>query len=78
MHPLYFASKSRACEEAMRGRSDYSVRSGAMRRSPLRANGKGNTLMYSTPRIIASLDATLVLAQALGEYNTCSRVWCPG
>lgn len=27
--------------------------------------------MYSTPRIIASLDATVILSEALGECRSC-------
>ena len=61
----------------MSGRSGYSVRSGAMRRSSSRAKGKGNILMYSTPRIIASLDATVVLAESLGEDGG-TQLQCEG
>ncbi len=33
--------------------------------------------MYSTPKIIASLDAKVVLGQALGSVGNCSAVeWC--
>ena len=76
MQPLYLASKSRECEEAMHGRSGYSVRLGAMRRSSPTVNGRGNILMYSTPRIIASLDAAVVLAEALGDQVCSQQHWC--
>jgi len=34
--------------------------------------------MYSTPKIIASLDAKVVLAQALGSVGNCSAVSTDG
>jgi len=49
------------------------LRSGAMRRFAPRF--KRETLMYSAPKIIASMDASAVLTEALGQ--NCSQVtWC--
>ena len=45
---------------------------GAMRRSY--KIPRENILMYSTPKIIASLDAKVVLVNALGSVGNCSTV----